>query len=149
MMYDLKLGVLSVIGDPISSLRLTENSSDGFTAAEIKISTNGKYLYVSNRDVSEDAMSHKRSSIGVFAIDQDHGDLTVVQHKYTEGVHPRHFEIIQVGRSDTTVMVVANKDSDNLVSFFVDNESGMLSLTGFSASTQPYHDEPIFVLPTK
>jgi 6-phosphogluconolactonase (cycloisomerase 2 family) len=47
--------------------------------------------------------------------------------------------------SKIALMVVANMNSDNLVSFNVDLSTGMLTFTGQVVSTQPYHDEPTFV----
>src|SRR5262249_14367802 len=87
------------------------------TDAEVEVSSNGKFLYASNRG---------HDAITVFAIDPQKGTLTVVEHVPTQGKTPRHFAI------DPThsYLLLANQDSNNIVVFRVDPNSGRLKATG-------------------
>ena len=62
----------------------------------------------------------------VYAIDEQTGELSVVEHAPTLGKHPRNFGISPDGR----FVLVANKDSDNIVSFARDEATGKLVPTG-------------------
>lgn len=154
--------VLEVISN-ISSLGPSTSSVE-MTAAEIQISNNGQYLYTSNRDIS--APSQGRSCLTVFRINFKDGSLLFLQEIYAQGEHPRHFTIISFPSSERkviddvalnphmnavdvpemSIMVVANKDTDSVSTFRIDSNTGLLSFTGFTVSTLPYHDEPIHVL---
>jgi 6-phosphogluconolactonase len=91
-------------------------------AAEIAIHPNGKYLYTSNRG---------HDSIALFSIDSHTGDshtgtLTLVDHFPTQGKAPRNFEIDPTGK----FLFVANQESNNIVVFRIDPNSGRLTATG-------------------
>jgi 6-phosphogluconolactonase len=86
------------------------------TTAEILVHPSGKYIYGSNRG---------HDSIVAFAVAND-GTLTLIGHYSSQGKHPRNFGIDPTGR----VLIVANRDSDNLVPFLVDPASGKLTPTG-------------------
>ncbi|CAF3436670.1 unnamed protein product [Rotaria socialis] len=79
-----------------------------------------KFLYASNRG---------HDSIVVFAVDNNTGHLTTIQHVHVQGRTPRHFNILPGG----THLIVANQDSDNLVVFLIDLTTGKLILTNSSA----------------
>ncbi len=85
--------------------------------AEVKASADGKFLYGSNRG---------DNSIVVYAIDQNTGKLTTVQHVKTGGDWPRDFNIDRSG----SVLLVANERSNNLVTFKIDKATGKLTATG-------------------
>lgn len=82
--------------------------------AAIRISADGKFLYVSNRG---------HDSITVFSI-RDDGTLETTQNISTYGKHPRDFNLSPDGR----FVVVAHLDSDSLTLFERDDASGHLSL---------------------
>jgi 6-phosphogluconolactonase len=91
-------------------------------AAEIAIHPNGKYLYTSNRG---------HDSIALFSIDSHTGDsrtgtLTLVDHFPTQGKAPRSFEIDPTGK----FLFVANQETNNIVVFRIDPNSGRLTATG-------------------
>lgn len=103
------------------------------TCAEIITSKDGRFLYGSNRG---------HDSIVVYAIDEQTGALTLVEHVSTEGEHPRHFALIP----DGTHMIVANRDTNNIVIFSVDQETGKLGSTGVSVSTsKPVCIQPFYM----
>lgn len=92
-----------------------------YRLAELQLSGDGRFLYVSNRDVSEPNLG--RSSIAVFSVACDTGLLTPVQITSSLGVHPRHFDLFHEG----SWLLVANMNSDNIVSFAVNQSSGLLT----------------------
>jgi 6-phosphogluconolactonase len=85
-------------------------------SADIHISPNGKFLYASNRG---DA-----NSIAIYTIDGA-GKLHLKGFRATGGIHPRNFMIDPTGR----FLLVANRDSDNIVIFFINQQTGLLSST--------------------
>ncbi|PWT72570.1 MAG: 3-carboxymuconate cyclase [Bacteroidetes bacterium] len=86
-------------------------------SADIHITPNGKFLYASNRG---DA-----NSIAVFSIDVN-GKLHAKGFQSTLGVHPRNFMIDPTGR----FLLVANRDTDNVVIFSINQQTGLLKNTG-------------------
>ena len=89
------------------------------TAAEIALHPNGKFLYASNRG---------HDSIAVFAVDQQTGRLTLLEHQPTLGRTPRHFAIDPTGRW----LLAENQASDSVVVFAIDPGTGKLKPTGQS-----------------
>jgi DNA-binding beta-propeller fold protein YncE len=90
--------------------------------ADIHTSPCGRFVYVSNRG---------HDSITVMALDESSLALTVVGYCSTGGKIPRSFSIDSHGE----YLVVCNQESDTITSFRICSASGMLSPTGFSAST--------------
>jgi 6-phosphogluconolactonase len=87
------------------------------STAEIQISPNGRFLYVSNRG---------HDSIAVFAVDAAAGTLTPVEHVSTQGRTPRNFSLDATG----SYMFAANQNSNTIVLFRVDPDTGRLTPTG-------------------
>lgn len=87
------------------------------TAAEIAILPNGRFLYGSNRG---------HDSIAVYAVDENTGKLTFIEHQSALGKTPRSFGIDPTGN----FLLVANQASDNVVVFRIDPKSGRLKATG-------------------
>jgi len=86
------------------------------TGADIHVSSDGRFLYSSNRG---------HDSIAVFMINE-RGALTAVDHQLTGGSTPRNFAIDPTG----AFLLAANQKSDNIVVFRLDRKSGRLSPTG-------------------
>jgi 6-phosphogluconolactonase len=84
------------------------------STAEIELTADGKFLYVSNRG---------HDSLAVFRVDQTTGLLTPAGHVLTQGKAPRHFKIDPTG----TFLVAANQDSDSVVVFRIDHATGALT----------------------
>ncbi|OMF23481.1 hypothetical protein BK133_24125 [Paenibacillus sp. FSL H8-0548] len=113
---DAELGELTA-GQTISALPA---GFDGYNdAADIHLGPSGRYLYSSNRG---------HNSIAVFAVDQQSGELELVQHIDCGGEQPRNFVITQ----DGGYLLVANQKSGTVVVFAVDPESGRLTKTASS-----------------
>ncbi len=87
-------------------------------SADIHISPDGKFLYASNRG---DA-----NSIAIYSIDPEDGKLQIKGFRSTRGNHPRNFIIDPTGH----FLLVANKNTDNIVVFRINRRTGMLRATG-------------------
>lgn len=103
----------------IQVISTQEEGDNRFAAsAAIKVHPNGKFLYASNRgDINE---------IVTFKIG-DHGELTPTGRQSTLGKTPRDFEISPSGR----FLLAANQDTGTIVTFAIDQETGVLSETGY------------------
>ncbi len=86
------------------------------TCADLHILGSGKFLYGSNRG---------HDSIVIYAIHED-GTLTYIDHEPTQGRNPRNFAIDPSG----TYLFAANQDTDTIVTFRIDEQSGKLTPTG-------------------
>ncbi len=82
--------------------------------AAIRLSEDGKFLYVSNRG---------HDSIVVYRVKED-GSLDIVEITSVIGKTPRDFNLIE------DLLLVANQDSDEIQILKVDRESGKLKDTG-------------------
>ena len=112
--YDAERGTLKEI-EAVSSLPADFR---GWSAgSEIKAHPNGKFLYVGNRG---------HDSIGIFAIDQDSGKLTVVGHQSTRGQAPRGFNLDPTGN----FLIAGNQGSNTISAFRIDPKTGLLTPLG-------------------
>jgi 6-phosphogluconolactonase len=91
-----------------------ENPASG----DIHITPSGKYLYASNRG--------NVNNIAMFSINQESGELSLIGYQSTFGKTPRNFVIDPTGM----YLLVANQDSDTIVTFKIDPETGKLIETG-------------------
>jgi 6-phosphogluconolactonase len=91
-------------------------------AAEITVHPNGKFVYASNRGSA--------NSIGAYKVDAAKGTLTPIGLFPTGGKIPRHFTIDPTGK----FLIAANADSNNLVTFKIDENTGALTPTGKEVS---------------
>lgn len=90
-----------------------EGDNRDAASAAIKVHPNGKFLYASNRgEVNE---------VVAYAINED-GTLSLVGRVSTKGKTPRDFVIDPSGQ----FLLVANQDSNNVVTFRIDVETGAL-----------------------
>ena len=115
--YDADAGTLATI-QTISTL------PDGYAevshTADIHVHPNGRFLYGSNRG---------HDSIAVYAIDQDTGQLALVEIVPTGGANPRNFGLDPTG----TYLIVGNHSTDDIFTFRVDQDTGKLTPTGHKA----------------
>jgi 6-phosphogluconolactonase len=112
--FDSKSGKLT----HFQRIRTTPEKFKGFAgSADIHIRADGKFLYATNRG---DA-----NNLAVFAISKD-GKLTIKQIISVNGKHPRNFAIDPTNR----FLLVANRDTDNIVVFSINPVSGLLKATG-------------------
>ena len=96
---------------------------DGYNkSADIHVHPNGRFLYASNRG--------DLNSIAVYTIDTETGRLSLADIQ-SEGIAwPRNFAIDPTG----AFLLVANRDTDDIRSFRIDPETGLLNDTGFTVS---------------
>jgi 6-phosphogluconolactonase len=95
---------------------LPKNFSGTNTSADVHVSSDGRFVYCSNRG---------HDSIAIFAFDTHRGGLTAVGHESTGGMTPRNFAIDPSGM----FLLVANQESDNIVVFRLNQETGELRPT--------------------
>ncbi|NOT51118.1 MAG: lactonase family protein [Chitinophagaceae bacterium] len=99
----------------ISALPLYYKGPAG--SADIHVSPDGKFLYASNRGLS--------NTIAIFSIDQANGHLTLIGHVPSAGERPRNFNFDPSGK----FLLVANQASDEITIFIRDTETGVLYYT--------------------
>jgi len=115
MVYQQRAGQLEAIQE-------VEINKDGFSgqngAADIRLSSGGNYLYASNRG---DA-----NTLAIYRVDAADGTLTKIGNQSVLGRGPRNFTISPDGK----YLLVANQDTDEVVVFARDTETGILTDTG-------------------
>jgi 6-phosphogluconolactonase len=114
--YDAKAGRFTEL-QTVSAL--PAGYTEANSCADIHVSADGRFLYASNRG---------HNSIAVFAIDNANGKLSLLQHTNTQGKTPRNFTFDPSGR----LLLVANQNSNNVVTYRVDLKTGLLTPTGQS-----------------
>jgi 6-phosphogluconolactonase len=90
-----------------------------FRAADVHLSNNERFVYVTNRDDADD--------ITTFKIKPD-GTVKKVQQIKTVGRNPRNFTISPNNR----LVLIANQDTNRINIFTRDPETGLLTATGKS-----------------
>jgi 6-phosphogluconolactonase len=99
----------------------TGAKGDTAAAADIHITPSGKYLYATNRG--------NMNNIAMYALNSETGELSLIGYQSSLGKTPRNFVIDPTG----TFLLVANQDSDNVVTFRIDPKTGRLIETGIEA----------------
>lgn len=103
----------------IQRIPSVQNDDKGFVgSADIHISKDGKFLYASNRGGF--------NTIAIYKINAPDGTLTLIDHQPTLGDFPRNFIIDPSGN----YLLAANQNSDNIVIFKRDIQTGLLTDTG-------------------
>jgi len=93
----------------------THKSFEGETsAADIHLAPSERFLYASNRGAN---------TIACFNVDENTRKLALVEEFSSCGEIPRNFSISK----DGNILLVCNQDSDNIVSFKVDQATGEIS----------------------
>ena len=87
-------------------------------SADIHVSPDGKFLYCSNRGES--------NTLGIFQINPQNGMLDWVGDQSTMGKTPRNFNFDPTGN----FLLVANQNSNEIVIFKRDKQTGLLEDTG-------------------
>jgi 6-phosphogluconolactonase len=114
--YDPAAGGLT----PVSTVSLLPDgtSPDGNTAAEVLVSSDGQFVYASNRG---------HDSIAVFAVEGQGGtELRLIEHTPCGGSGPRHVSL----DTDERWMYVANQNSGSVAVFARDPATGALTPAG-------------------
>ena len=103
---------------------LPEGYAESNSCADIHISSDGKFVYASNRG---------HNSIAVFSVNPGDGSLTSVGHESTRGRTPRNFSLSPDGK----YLLVANQRTNNIVSFRRDSETGMMEFVDQIEAPKP------------
>lgn len=98
------------------STMITDDSSFA-GSADIHVSADGKFLYASNRG--------NVNNIAIFSIEKK-GRLSLIGHQSVLGKTPRHFNFDPTGK----YLLACNQNSDEIVIFQRDINSGLLTDTG-------------------
>ncbi|WP_425639648.1 lactonase family protein [Algoriphagus yeomjeoni] len=119
------LEILSFDDGKISPKQRISLLSDGFTggvgAAEVRLSPDGKNIYVSNRgDANTISVISKNTS----------GEYEFTQQISSGGIMPRNFNLT----SDGKYLLAAHQASDDIIVFGRDVETGMLTQTDWKVS---------------
>jgi 6-phosphogluconolactonase len=85
--------------------------------AEIQLSSNGRFAYVSNRG---------HDSISAFSVDQTSGQLNMIENLPSGGKEPRDFKLDPSGR----FMLIGHQISDDVIVYAVDPSTGKLTRKG-------------------
>lgn len=93
-------------------------------AADIHISKDGLFVYASNRG---------HESIVIYKVHPTNGTLTTIGYESVLGKHPRNFSL----SPDEKFLLVANQDTNNIVSFKRDVETGKLTFISEVAAPMP------------
>ena len=112
--YDAETGALTELQ---SIATLPGDFSDRSHTADIHVSSDGKFVYGSNRG---------HDSVAIFAVDESSGHLTLVDIHPTGGQTPRNIAL----SPDGNYLLAENQSSDTIVSFAIDRETGKLTETG-------------------
>ena len=114
-------GELTPLGEPLPAYPPNTNyNATGLTTAEIDVSPDGKFVYVSSRgDEDED-------HIAIYARETD-GSLCFKHWVSTHGKMPRHLSLSL--DKHASLLAVANQGSGNVVIFKRDHKSGSLHRT--------------------
>ncbi len=113
--YGYNDGKLTQVQDIATFPKGFSGKKDG---AEIMISPDGRFLYASDRG--------DLNLIAIFSIDASSGKLTLAATQSTFGEHPRNFIIDPTGN----YLLAANQDSESIIIFKINKETGLLSNTG-------------------
>ena len=84
------------------------------SASEIRVHPSGKFVYSANRG---------HDTITAFRVNQDTGELTVIEVENVRGATPRNFNLDPSGRW----LLAAGQDSHTLASFAVNQDTGELT----------------------
>jgi 6-phosphogluconolactonase len=92
--------------------------------ADIHVSKDGKFLYASNRG---------HETIVIYEVNSVNGYLTTIGYEPVLGKNPRNFSL----SPDENFLVVANQDTDNIISFKRNTETGKLSFVSEIEADMP------------
>lgn len=108
-----------------SSVSVLPKDYEKYTkAADIHVSNDGEFVYVSNRG---------HNSITIFKVNLQNGALEQVGFEPVKGANPRNFALTP----DNKFLLVANQDTNNIVCFQRDFETGKLTFVSEISAPNP------------
>lgn len=110
---NVETGVLDILS---TLSTLPDDFTGENTGGDIRMSLCGRFVYASNRG---------HDSLVQYAIDEQSGELSLVEWVSVKGQTPRNFAVVPGG-----YVLVCNQDSNNIVQFAAEPDSGRLTPTG-------------------
>ena len=107
--------------EPVQTIHSLPKDAEAEGGAEILLDKTGRFLYTSNRDVT----NHGVGSLTVFAVDGATGQLKVVQNIETAGRMPRGVEFDPTGQH----LLVGDQKANVIQLFTADSKTGRLTAT--------------------
>jgi 6-phosphogluconolactonase len=98
-------------------LESVDGPAIGNSCAHIAVSSDSRFVYGSNRG---------HDSIAIWEVENANGELRPVGHEPTRGKSPRNFTLDPTG----SWLLVANQETNTIVPFRRDADSGLLTATG-------------------
>tara|TARA_R110002096_G_scaffold92332_2_gene208755 strand:- start:550 stop:1662 length:1113 start_codon:yes stop_codon:yes gene_type:complete len=117
--WDAKKGSLKVVQNIVTN---PEGFEGVITTADLHLTPNAKFLYVSNRDITDRKAVEGASSIVGFKVDQESGRLEMIGDTPCEQV-PRSFAIDRAGK----FLYVAGQTAAKLGVYQIDQKTGALT----------------------
>ena len=114
--FDADSGALTTL-QTISTLPEGTTDRTGFSCADIHVSSDGRFVYGSNRG---------HDTLAIFSVDATSGLLTAAGHASTRGNTPRNFTLDPTG----AWVLAGNQDSDDIAVFSRDASGGQLTPAG-------------------
>ncbi|MFT6617803.1 MAG: 6-phosphogluconolactonase [Limisphaerales bacterium] len=128
--WNAKRGLLQPVQDIVTQ---PGDFSGIITTADLHLTPDVKYLYVSNRDITHRKAPTGRDSIVGFRVDAKDGRLKLIAHTACER-HPRSFTIDETGR----FVYVAGQVDSRLGVYRIDQRTGVLSkVTRYDVGSRP------------
>ncbi len=112
--YDTQVGTMTVRQTEAAVPKEQLAKELRFSASEIRIHPNGQFAYSANRG---------HDTITAFRIDQETGELTVIERENVRGATPRNFNLDPSGKW----LLAAGQNSHTLASFVVHQDTGELT----------------------
>ena len=126
--WDAEKGTLTEIQNIASIPDKTPKA--GIAPAELALSADGKFLYVSNRDRANTDPKSSNDSVGVFSISAADGKLTWIQDMHV-GKTPRYITLDPTGKW----LAVALQGAQSVMILAVDAKTGQLTAKGDAVAT--------------
>ena len=98
-----------------------ESFAGRMTTADLHITPNGRFLFVSNRDLNDRKAKQGSDSIALLKVDPSNGQLKLMGHQHCERI-PRSFTIDATGR----YLYVSGQGDGKLGAYQIDQQSGNL-----------------------
>lgn len=132
--YDAKKGTLE-LAQTLSSLPTDFKGNSA--AADVHVSANGKFVYVSNRDVTQAGSKSGQDTLAGYSIDAATGRVTLIDF-FKTGHVPRSFAI----NHSSQYVYVGGQQSNDLTIYKINQQNGRLEQTG----VQPADAVPIWLM---
>ena len=127
--WDTENGVLKPIENIVS---LPSELKGSITTADLHLTPDAKFLYVSNRDTTSLASATGRDSIVGFRVDPQTGRLTLIGHTPCERI-PRSFTIDKLGK----YLYVAGQSDSQLGVYRIENTGRLKKVTQYEVGKNP------------